>query len=220
MLQLPISEIVDLLSSISFSIQDELDKALHYKLTGSVLLLVSNIRVITLTPDWIKDSPLVICTVGCDLKEVPGYEHDRGYYACLIDLLRFRVVGIAVRVKPSASGEVPFYLTPYIVGSFRTVINLKPYYGCSVGMLSSGGFEVGEFVNPLVVRYKKGCGITLYEDWLLEFLSKRQAFLMLLETSKSYLIGTMNYIEEYRLRMDTLVDELKESIKNLIDNYQ
>lgn len=81
--------------------------------------------------------------------------------------------------------------------------------------LSLCEFEVGEFVRPLLIRYKKALGLTLYEDWLLEFLNKRQAFLMLLETSKSHLLT----ITKYRLKLDSLVDELEEDVKGLIKIY-
>lgn len=115
MLQLPISNLEGLLSSISSSIQDELDAALQYRLTGSLPLVVSDIKVITFISDCIKMSPLVMFTVGCDLNTQDGSnKYDRGYYACLIDLLRFKVVGIVVHVK--AYEEPPLYTTPYIVG--------------------------------------------------------------------------------------------------------
>lgn len=119
MLQLPISNLEGLLSSISSSIQNELEAALYYRLTGSLPLVVSDIKVITLTPDWIKESPLAICIVGCDLNKQGGYgKCDRGYYACLIDLLRLRSVRVVVRVTPSVYGETPFYFTSYVVGGF------------------------------------------------------------------------------------------------------
>lgn len=85
-------------------------------------------------------------------------------------------------------------------------------------MLRSNGFEVGEFIVTIVQRQKRGLHITLYEDWLLKFLSKRQIFLMLLETSKSYLVG-IDYMKASKLIVQNLVVSFEEDIRNLIKNY-
>ena len=82
-------------------------------------------------------------------------------------------------------------------------------------MSCSSGFEVGEFVASFAhIRFS----ITPYEDWLLKFLSKRQAFLMLVETTKSYLVG-IDYMQESKLVVQNLMASFEEDIKGLIENY-
>lgn len=80
------------------------------------------------------------------------------------------------------------------------------------------GFEVGEFVASLVQIQREGLTITSYEDWLLKFISKRQAFLMLRETTKSYLVG-IDYMQESKLIVQSLMASFEEDIKGLIENY-
>jgi hypothetical protein len=59
MLQLPISNLEGLLFFISSSIQNELDAALQYRLTGSLPLVVSDILLIGL-----RNHPLLYAQLG------------------------------------------------------------------------------------------------------------------------------------------------------------
>lgn len=215
MLQLPVSKLLGLISSISVSIR---------KINPKISIEVSDVKLLSFIPDiYLRNSPLIICNVQCEL--LLAKRPEIAYYSCLIDLLRVKVVGTPIRTHEKGIQIQKIDNVLYkLPRAFRFGVDVKgftPYHGHVLGFslyCGNNEFQVGQFIESLKRRDIRGSELNTYEKWVLEFLSKRESLILLREFS-CYGLAKTSCMTEYRAQLEVIKGHLEKDIADLLDNY-
>lgn len=136
------------------------------------------------------------------------------YYVYLIDIISQKVIGEGLKVNPDSSFNTIELAFTYlgVVG-----INDRNIKGDQqlINIINQGPYSTYMFVkntewNSVIT--------TPYKNWMLEFISKREAFLSLSQYIKNDLYKTRLMKEHYKEICD-VKDKLYVDIKTLLSNY-
>ena len=221
MLKLPIHKFLSIFSSISTYIREQVQLLYNITLAPEQPNDIKLLSFVLDCPYFPSISLLAACTVEYKITTTSSKTVIR-YYVCLIDLLGFNLVGTPLKIKERGVQIIKFDNTLVTYPSYGfetrgedisdlTLVGSKYAY-------PSKGFGIYRFVEEWEYRHQTAVPLTLYQSWVLEFLSTREAFMSLNRTIGSYLIRT-SVMTKQKTQLELLTAELIEDIKRLLENY-
>jgi hypothetical protein len=220
MLKLPINNFLTIFSSVSTYIREQVQSLYSITLAPEQ---PNDLKLLSfITSDLYLGSCNILgaCTVEYKIITISGKSVIR-YYVCLIDLLGVKLVGTPLEIKKRGIRTIKFGNKLVTIPSYRfdskgqkiTNLTLIGKYSNS-----SKGFGLYYFVEKWEYHYQPTVPLTLYQNWVLEFLGKREALMSLNMLIDSYLIRT-EVMTESKAQLQLLKDGLVEDIKVLLENY-